>query len=255
MPFLTLSSGLTIKVPTRGTVNWDEVMKDDTFQKISEHDHTGSGKGLQIASGAIADDAITSPKILIANDTYIRMKNLAGTATNIFKFNALDKLEISQEVDLNGALDVSSTLTVGGDIDLNAAMDISGIFTANDDIVMPNLTLDGTDAILKSTSSFVMTNNQSSAANVTGISLTATAGNGGTVKYTVYRDGTADLMEKGEISFSYDGAAWDLTNVYEHDDAGILFSITSGGQLQYTSTDQTGHVTSTMYFTLLTVGV
>lgn len=67
MPFTTLSSGLTLQIPTPGTKNWAATLQAQCWQKISEHDHTGSGKGKQIGTTAIANLAVTAAKI--ANTT------------------------------------------------------------------------------------------------------------------------------------------------------------------------------------------
>jgi hypothetical protein len=58
-----ISSGITLTIPTLGETNWDQVIKTLCFQKISEHDHTGGGKGNQIGTNAIANLAITTGKI------------------------------------------------------------------------------------------------------------------------------------------------------------------------------------------------
>ena len=52
---------LIIKIPSKGDVNWADDLRAEAWQKISDHDHTG-GKGAQIATAAIADDAVTPAK-------------------------------------------------------------------------------------------------------------------------------------------------------------------------------------------------
>jgi microcystin-dependent protein len=59
----TLTSGLTITIPSEGDENWAESIKDSCFAVISAHDHTGGGDGVQIATAAIADGAITLAKL------------------------------------------------------------------------------------------------------------------------------------------------------------------------------------------------
>lgn len=72
MAYITISSGLTIKVPTRGTRNWADEMLAQTFTKISSHDHTGSGKGLAIGTNALSAGAVTLAKMAdIATDRLI----------------------------------------------------------------------------------------------------------------------------------------------------------------------------------------
>ena len=64
MAFETLSGGLQLVIPTNGTRNWGTVLRNSTWTKINNHNHTGSGQGVQIPTGGIADDAINEDKIL-----------------------------------------------------------------------------------------------------------------------------------------------------------------------------------------------
>lgn len=93
MGYETFSSGLTIQAPTAGTKNWAETLRTQLWSKISAHDHTGSGKGLQIATAAIASsavtaakiasDAVTTAKILDANVTTAKIADGAVTAAKL----------------------------------------------------------------------------------------------------------------------------------------------------------------------------
>lgn len=98
MPFITIgtTSQLQIKVPTRSTTGWDEVLRTDTFLKIAEHDHSGTaGMGVAIATAAIAADAVNDTKILLRNDQYLRGRNAANSANiNIIKVNSSDTLTL-----------------------------------------------------------------------------------------------------------------------------------------------------------------
>ena len=64
MPLITVgtSTKLIIKIPSKGDVHWADDLRAEAWQKISDHDHTGGGKGAQIATAAIADDAVTPAK-------------------------------------------------------------------------------------------------------------------------------------------------------------------------------------------------
>lgn len=94
MAYITLTSGLTIQVPTRGTRNWADTVLNQNFKKISEHDHTGSGKGLQIGTNAISADAVTDAKIRLRNNQYLRARNAANSAdVNLLRLNSSDVLE------------------------------------------------------------------------------------------------------------------------------------------------------------------
>jgi len=90
----TLSSGLTLTIPLRGEVNWETVVRT-AFSAISAHDHTGSGNGLQIATAAIATDAVTDAKILLRNAQFLRGRNAANSADiNILGLDVSNNLEI-----------------------------------------------------------------------------------------------------------------------------------------------------------------
>jgi len=58
MAFTTLSLGLTLTIPTNGTRNWGTTLRNTTWTKISSHDHSGSGNGVQITNAGIANGTI-----------------------------------------------------------------------------------------------------------------------------------------------------------------------------------------------------
>lgn len=66
MAFTTLNLGLTLTIPTNGTRNWGSVLFNTTWTNISDHDHTGSGKGKKIGTTALENLSITSA-LLAAN--------------------------------------------------------------------------------------------------------------------------------------------------------------------------------------------
>jgi hypothetical protein len=95
-----LSSGLTLTIPSAGDTNWATTIKTLCFQKISEHDHTGGGKGALITSSAIAADALNDTKIRLRNNQFLRARNAADSADiNILKVNASNNLELAITID------------------------------------------------------------------------------------------------------------------------------------------------------------
>jgi hypothetical protein len=52
--YQTISLGLTLTVPTASTRNWTQQLLTGAWEKISEHDHTGSGSGAQLTGASIA---------------------------------------------------------------------------------------------------------------------------------------------------------------------------------------------------------
>lgn len=210
MPFITITGGLTLKVPTRSTTDWDTEFLNNFATPISTHQHTGSGDGQQLGGGSIQDDSLDDRKLRLRNNQPLRGRNAAGTGDiNMLKVNADDEVEMS-----------SAPLTPG----------------------------------LRNSTIFSFTNNQSSAANVTGISADGSQETGMRIKYAIKRDGTSDLRESGLLEATYDGTAWNLTQEYSGQDSGVTFSITAAGQLQYTSTDNAGSSSELMYLLVEKLG-
>ena len=63
MPFTTLNLGLTLTIPTSGTLNWGPTLQSTTWTKISNHNHTGSGDGNQMVTGSYSDHSVTLVKL------------------------------------------------------------------------------------------------------------------------------------------------------------------------------------------------
>lgn len=261
MPFITLTGGLTIKVPTRGTTNWDSVLLSDTFQKISEHDHSGGGNGAQLGAGSIADDSIDDRKIRLRNNEYLRARNNAGTAdVDILKINLSDNLELAPLIDLlrmsNDVNIVARNFADTADLpliklDTNDEVILGGATSLTDildDIIDLQMTV-GTGSMTQA-----LVNNQAAPANVTGVNLTPGTDEGAMVDYRIFRDGTADLRESGTLHIYYDGTNYNIVKEYHGDDeSGVDFSF-SGGQLQYTTTDNSGSVLDEMYYRAAVIG-
>ena len=102
----TITDGLTLTVPSPGATNWATNFKNNFAKKISSHDHTGGGKGLQITANAIASNAIVGSKVRLANDEYLRARNAANSADlNVVKANSSNKLVFGTNI---------SSLTIEG---------------------------------------------------------------------------------------------------------------------------------------------
>ena len=84
MPYILLGKPyeLQLQVPTRGTTNWEEIMREQCFQKIVEHDHTGSGKGSPIYEAALAADSVTDEKRADFVSSGSKTLAAAGAATD-----------------------------------------------------------------------------------------------------------------------------------------------------------------------------
>jgi hypothetical protein len=103
--------------------------------------------------------------------------------------------------------------------------------------------------------SFSAANNQAAAANVTGLVFA-----NGTVRsfnalVSIYINATASLYEVVNILGIQRGADWVITSSGTGDNSGVNFSITNAGQIQYTSTNNTGFTAATMKFRASTTSI
>lgn len=255
MPFIAVGSGddLILTIPTDRTTNWGANFKTNFAEKIATHNHTGSGNGQKLSGASIADNGLNGTKILLDNDEFLRGRNNADSANiNIIKVNTSDKLE-------NGA-DFSS-LTLANDTYLRARDNADSAYInmlkiKTDDTleIAPAVTFVGNPTLsstsLKISKTFSLANNQTAAANITGATVTESAGKSFKLIYSIYVDATTDLIEKGEAEFSYDGTNWNQAREYSHDDTSTTFSIASG-QLKYANINYAGFVSATLTYQII----
>lgn len=253
MPYITYSSGLTIKSPTRGTRNYESTMRTDTYQKISEHDHTGGGRGVQLGAGAIPNDLLSDLKIRLRNDQYLRARNALDSADiNILKVNASNIIEFA-------------TPLVGSNIADNTLTDIKTRLRNNQFLRARNAADSGDVNIIKVnadnilelgsnvhiTSTISLTNNTST---TLGLTLNPLKVIGASIEYSVKRVGSSTVVEAGNILLKFDGTAWEMSSE-SLGSAGITFSISALGVISYVTSNLAGHVSSNMYLLAMTTGV
>lgn len=121
--------------------------------------------------------------------------------------------------------------------------------------------LGGSDLITET--AFTIANNQSSAANVTGLVFNHGSVGAAFIDYWIKRvttsSGAVERTEAGRLLVSWDlsAATWRIVPVGSGpDESGVSFSITSAGQVQYTSDSITGTPSvSKMKFRATTMGV
>lgn len=179
-------------------------------------------------------------------------------------------------VDIATAAD--SGLTGGGDITAtrNLSVDITGTtaLAASPDVADEFLVWDDSASALKKVTyaeitagfstgsagdiaetSFSIANNQGSAANVTGFAFAS-----GTVRsfealVSVEIDATLDLFEQFTLTGINKAGSFEMAQSAVGDESGIVFSITSGGQIQYTSANYAGFVSGDIKFRAITTTV
>lgn len=231
---LGLTSELQIKVPNKGFTGWADVIRTDTFLKIAQHDHTGSGNGAQLGTGSLLADAVTGAKIRLANDEYIRGRNQAGSADiNMFKINTSDKIEPGADI---------AVLNIVNDVFLKARnqaddgyIDIVKVNTS-DEVDVDNV--DQIDLVtIQQRKSVTLTDNTAVAADASVITLAADETC--SIHYRLQR-GTD--RQRGVITLDYSNA--EITRKMSGDLMGVTFSIASN-QLQYITTSTGNDVTMT----------
>lgn len=100
-------------------------------------------------------------------------------------------------------------------------------------------------------SSFSITNNQAVAADVTGLAFANASVRSARVDYSITINATASLYEAGTLLLIQKGAGWEMANMTVGDDTSIVLSVTSAGQVQYTSALYAGFTSGVMKFRAL----
>lgn len=103
--------------------------------------------------------------------------------------------------------------------------------------------------------SFSLANNQSSAANVTGLAFANATVRSFEALVSVYINATSSLYEVFHLSGIQKGASWDMAATSNGDSSLVTFSITNAGQVQYTSGNYSGFSAGTAKFRAITTTV
>lgn len=103
--------------------------------------------------------------------------------------------------------------------------------------------------------SFSLANNQAAAANVTGLAFANASVRSFEAFVSVYIDATSDLFESFKLQGIQRGADWVMSQTSIGDASLITFSITTAGQVQYTSASYAGFVSGTIKFRANTLSV
>ena len=106
-----------------------------------------------------------------------------------------------------------------------------------------------------SETSFSAANNQVSAANVTGLAFSTAVVRSFIAQVSIAIDATSSLYEVYTLTGINIGGSFDMQMSSVGDDSGVVFSITTGGQVQYTSVSSAGFVSNTMKFRAQTLSL
>lgn len=105
------------------------------------------------------------------------------------------------------------------------------------------------------TTSFSAANNQIAPANVTGLSFSNSLTRSFTANVAISLIATSNSYENVTLNAIQRSADWQMVAQSAGDISGVVFSITTGGQIQYTSPNSTGFVSNTIKFRASTVSV
>lgn len=103
--------------------------------------------------------------------------------------------------------------------------------------------------------SFSLANNQSSAANVTGVAFNNANTRSAEILISVFIDATADLYEQIKIFAIQRASDWIISEIRVGDNSGVEFSMTASGQLQYTTLNYAGFSSGTLKARAITTSV
>ena len=94
----TYSGGITLTWPSAGEVDWVAVYRSFA-RTISDHDHTGGGRGTKISGSALTVDAFTGASIRLDFNEWLRSRNENNTAdVNVLRITTGNELEIGPVV-------------------------------------------------------------------------------------------------------------------------------------------------------------
>lgn len=100
-----------------------------------------------------------------------------------------------------------------------------------------------------------LSDNQASAANVTGLAFNSANVRSAVVDYSIVIDATADLYESGTLQLTQQSGTWGITQEATGDDTLVELNVTAAGQVTYTTPSYAGFVSGTIRFRATTTKV
>jgi hypothetical protein len=103
--------------------------------------------------------------------------------------------------------------------------------------------------------SFTIANSQSAAANVTGLAFSNSSVESAQIQYSIVINATTSLYESGTIDIIQNSTGWNIAQEANFDNTNVIFSVTTSGQVQYTSPTYAGYSSGKMRFRALVTNV
>lgn len=128
---LGTTSQLQLTIPTALETDWATTIRNNCFQKIVEHDHTGSaGMGTKLTGSAFENNTISGAKIRLNNNDYLRARNAADSGDkDMVKVNASDEIQFGTTIGTADFQDDGLTISDNGDNTKKIALNASAITT------------------------------------------------------------------------------------------------------------------------------
>jgi hypothetical protein len=237
-------SGVAENSTSLGTFTGDIIPDSSTVKGAIQSLETELQAHAGITGSQVASDVhgIGATSSVVGTTTNQTLTNKTIDADN----NTISNLETDNLK--AGVLNTSTTLVGASDTQVPSALAVKTYVDA-----IPS-------SIIVNQISFNIANNQSSAANITGLLFSPLTFRGIIITYSIYRQSSlASAAQIGELKFVYNTATgdWYLSDTGAGQNAGVEFSITNAGQIQYTSTlyDGTGYVGVLKYSLVKTFAV
>lgn len=249
--YISTSTNLTyIKQDAGSTVNWVPQVTTTGTQTLSNKTLTSTTTTFQSPGGTnrklvvevLASDNTTTT--LSANQTADRTITLPNATTTLLGHNNTATVD-------NKTLSLA-TNTITSTASRVAVFNGSGNLAADSAVTTTELAF--LDGVIPPTS-FSPNNAQGTAADVTGLAFANGAIRSFEALVSVHIDATSDLFESFRLHGIQRGADWVMSQSSVGDDCGLVFTITTAGQVQYTSTNVTGFISNTLKFKATVLGV
>jgi len=218
------------------------------------------GSTLSKSASGLKVNQITNTEISAGVDA---AKIADGTVSNT-EFQYINSLSSNAQDQLDNKQPLDSTLTALAAYNTNGILTQTaadtftgrtitagtGISVANGNGVAGNPTISATGTTIGDLpeTSFSAANNQASPVDVTGFLFNNASVRSFKAQVSVALDATADSFEVFDLLAIQKSASWSMSQVSTGDDSGVDFSITSGGQVQYTSANSAGFVSNSIRF-------
>lgn len=275
----SITDGVTDVAPSQNAVF-------DALAALSDSDENVKVSANDTTAGYLEDKIVASNGVNSTNPLEASTLNDGGDEDLQIQFdeskvdhNNLNNYVANEHVDhssVNINTNADSGLTGGGDITASRTLsvDINGTTSETsvadgDEILIYDVSAGALRKMTKANfvgnqgasagdineTSFSGANNQAAAADVTGFAFANGTVRSFSAHVSILVDATADLYETYQIEGIQKAAGWDISQSSTGDDSNVNFSITSAGQIQYTSDNYAGFVSLTIKFRAITTSV